>query len=557
MPGFAVVSIATGDYYQSISEITFPTIRRYAEKIGARFVAITEHKIPVTPQWEKFQLLDLLGAYDRIIYLDADVLVRKCCPNLFDIVPETHLGVFNAAPFLANCANLLQLSANEYNCRDFMWDGKYYNTGVMVLSRCHRLIFRKPEKEIGPLEPGYINMQIQRQKPLIHELDARFNRMRFFDSVTGRHRYESFIIHYSGLGPDQIFGPLARDAAEIETLPDDYKSPQHIWIKVNGGLGDQMQAEPAVRFALEHVWPKADIRISTDYPELFAHLPIPSARYDIPIWKGVRHKPMSRLTLPKEESEQWAAVSSFLCHTVDYSAIALFRGTLPDIDKTYHLKVEPGSIENVLRFAANDFSDCVILHANRHRGWENRTFPQEWWQKVSDGIVALGLTPVYVGKDITDHFVTKLVGRGRAVDLTNMLTLSELIAVISLVPILVSNGSSPIHLAGAFDNWIILIPSCEYPDHALPYRNGTKSYKTAALYKKLAIDDWATVGEVKCSIADQINGPWEDYLPEVQTVLDKIKEIKKTGSASREDWSGYARYRIFYPAYLAEFFRSC
>ena len=107
----------------------------------------------------------------------------------------------------------------------------------------------------------------------------------------------------------------------------------------------------------------------------------------------------------------------------------------------------------------------------------------------SDGIIELGLTPILIGKDDERHGVLRLDGRDRTIDLTNLLTTSEFIAIISMAPILVSNDSSPVHLAGAFDNWIILIPTCKHPDHILPYRNGTKSYKTAALYKKLALDD--------------------------------------------------------------------
>ena len=80
----AVITIAIGEHYQQLSTLTHPTIRRYADRIGADFIAITEQKISeTTPHWEKFQLLDYLNTYDRILYVDTDVLIRKNCPNIF------------------------------------------------------------------------------------------------------------------------------------------------------------------------------------------------------------------------------------------------------------------------------------------------------------------------------------------------------------------------------------------------------------------------------------------------------------------------------------------
>ena len=144
-----------------------------------------------------------------------------------------------------------------------------------------------------------------------------------------------------------------------------------------------------------------------------------------------------------------------------------------------------------------------------------------------DGIIDAGLTPVLIGKDLDETCgVLKLDGRGKSIDLTNMLNIKELIAVVSLVPVLVSNDSSPIHLAGAFDNWIVLIPTCKHPDHILPYRNGSKSYKTRALYKKLALDDISTsTAEMRGSGADQLPGKWEDYLPDASSVLQTIQPL--------------------------------
>ena len=527
----AVINIAIGEHYQQLSTLTHPTIRRYADRIGADFIAITEQKVSLTtPHWEKFQLLDYLNDYDRILYVDTDVLIRKNCPNIFDIVPETHLGIYNEAPFVAGRDYAIERCAEAYDAKDFKWDGKYYNTGVMVLSRCHRMLLRKPEQEILNFhEQSYLNLVIQRTKPQIFEIDYKFNRMSCVDKVTGKNRFESYIIHYAGVNfSSNGFGIVQKDLSVIEALPDDYVSPKHIWINVQGGMGDQMQAEPTIRFALQHVWKGADFRISTLFPELFAHLPVICRKYEERVWENLDTEPFSRLTLPGPETLQWKIVSNLMSHTVDYCSMAVLCRILPDIDKTYQLQVDPAALESVKKFAKrDDFKDCVLVHAGRH--WESKTFPEEWWQSVVDCIIDAGLTPVLIGKDGELRGVTKLDGRGKSIDLTNLLNLKEFIAIVSLAPILISNDSSPIHLAGAFDNWIILIPTCKHPDHILPYRNGSKSYKTRALYKKLALDDMVTsTAEMTGSAGDKLLGKWEDYLPDISSVLQTIQSIKNS-----------------------------
>ena len=77
-------TLAVDDYAPEITCLTFPLMRRYAEKIGADFHVITERKFPeYPPVFEKLQIHDLgreMGN-DWNIYVDADALIH---PDLFD-----------------------------------------------------------------------------------------------------------------------------------------------------------------------------------------------------------------------------------------------------------------------------------------------------------------------------------------------------------------------------------------------------------------------------------------------------------------------------------------
>lgn len=92
-----VLTIAVGPEHQRIAAVTHPSLRAYARRIGAEFLSIDD-STTTTPHWEKCQLARLLETYDRILYLDTDLIVRDDCPNLFDVVPPAQLGAFNEAP---------------------------------------------------------------------------------------------------------------------------------------------------------------------------------------------------------------------------------------------------------------------------------------------------------------------------------------------------------------------------------------------------------------------------------------------------------------------------
>lgn len=76
------------NYAPEITEVTYPFIEMYAEKIGAQIVQITERKFPeFAPVYEKLQIFELekTRKSDWIIYIDSDALIH---PDLFDITEQ-------------------------------------------------------------------------------------------------------------------------------------------------------------------------------------------------------------------------------------------------------------------------------------------------------------------------------------------------------------------------------------------------------------------------------------------------------------------------------------
>lgn len=75
------------DYCKEITDLTYPLLRRYAEKIGADFYIINKRKfLGYPPVYEKFQIYELGKNNDWNIYIDSDALVH---PDMFD--PTNHI----------------------------------------------------------------------------------------------------------------------------------------------------------------------------------------------------------------------------------------------------------------------------------------------------------------------------------------------------------------------------------------------------------------------------------------------------------------------------------
>ena len=100
----AIITICIGEKYEQLALLTHPTIQAYADKIGAEFIVIKDRIYPaeVPVGYEKLRLGKYLETYDRIIFLDTDLIVRPDTPNLFDFVPEgmIYLGTIQQYQFV-------------------------------------------------------------------------------------------------------------------------------------------------------------------------------------------------------------------------------------------------------------------------------------------------------------------------------------------------------------------------------------------------------------------------------------------------------------------------
>ena len=215
----AIVTIAIGRAFQEMAKCTHPLMQEYAARCNARFLPIVQPRFESFGSgrhtYEKFQLFDLLTQYDRIAFIDNDILVQRNAPNLFEIVPPGTLGAvaeeeFDQVPIHK------RITQEELGAID--WTRPYFNAGMMVLSRSHKPLFdphypgikrwatdevRTKYGLIGNDQP-YFNYRVNQMDLPFMDLGYRFNHTRVMHPP--HHRFRSYLIH--GTGPcGHRYGP--------------------------------------------------------------------------------------------------------------------------------------------------------------------------------------------------------------------------------------------------------------------------------------------------------------------------------------------------------------
>jgi len=203
-----LLSAAVGANGKKWLEITRPLMETYAAKCGAVFEVITDGDESY-PLGEKWRIAEYLGRYDRVVFLDADVVVAPDAPDLFNTVPSTHVGVRDDWPWM--CVDVgvnvtrawmdLEVRAiRKAANRPGPLVSTCYNTGVLVLSSQHAGLFDPPKVPLPKFhctEQHWFNLNVLDQQPAVYELPWELHWHPFIDRK--RERTEGVKVwHFAG-----------------------------------------------------------------------------------------------------------------------------------------------------------------------------------------------------------------------------------------------------------------------------------------------------------------------------------------------------------------------
>lgn len=185
-------------------------------------------------------------------------------------------------------------------------------------------------------------------------------------------------------------------------------SQRKLCITAGGGLGDQVCAEPVLRYMKETWYRDDDIAVMTQFPALFRHLPV--TVYDRPVQFPEVRATVSTHPVPGPDGDPFDRVVNFnRIHPLDYIAIRLLRRTLPNSYKQIQLHPGVAARARVQRLlsevpGSDAISRMVLLHAGR--AWPSKTLPASCWQAYIDLLKAASSLPVLIGQEFV-HQATR------------------------------------------------------------------------------------------------------------------------------------------------------
>lgn len=177
----AVVTVASGPKGEEILAISGPSLRDYAARCGADFLALRpplNARFPLAAKWHVAPLLD---HYERIAFIDADILVPSTAGNIFDASPR---GTFAAVDELQHVLRGWPgLIAGYQRFRETQGLGRafvphYLNSGVYVAERQHKAALAAPVKPCHVdhcIEQHLLNAMLDTLGTPVHLLPERWN----------------------------------------------------------------------------------------------------------------------------------------------------------------------------------------------------------------------------------------------------------------------------------------------------------------------------------------------------------------------------------------------
>lgn len=472
-----ILAVITYDDYKLLAAITHPTLEAYAERIGAKFIVLGKSEIHKLLQYD----------YERIILVHTDIIIRPDTPSLFDVVPEGWVGAYNYGH--DKLSDLTAFAAANHLPEPKPWGNRWYSNGVIVADKVTHLNI-KSEDEFN----YYLNFGDQVDHDHILDIGPRFNRMPCFDQFSNHYqRFEFYIIHYSQLmqqvGIENLKLTIQEDLKIWESLKEkDYHIPRPIVVNMGGGLGDQVCAEPIVR-ELRRLHPHDHLFIKGHWPELWEDLQgygvdgflIPGETADYP------QETLHYYTYCGPDlSMQMGGMTHSNMSSTDLTSYLALNRPLPPEKREIKLgfsQTNEEQMQEKLGCTLEWLKSAIILHPGLT--WPTRTIAANVWQELiqlligaKKHVVVIGQGGPYQGPGRPEKIgILDFVVPENVIDARNKLAVKETLALLAHSEVLISNDSSPIHLAGATDIWILGIFTTKHPYFVLPYRNGTPWYK--------------------------------------------------------------------------------
>ncbi len=171
--------------------------------------------------FEKNQVFDYLKKYDRVVRIDADIIINKHAPNIFDEIPTEFMGAVyeDIGKRRKKRREMIRLTQDVLG--EVQWTKGYFNAGVVIASQTHKDAFCLTKDDIEAIEhkifggcmeeQNLFNWKIHKNKLNAKGISFKWNHMGMFDyrinhadiKVFKNDKKKSYFVHFAGIPIDE------------------------------------------------------------------------------------------------------------------------------------------------------------------------------------------------------------------------------------------------------------------------------------------------------------------------------------------------------------------
>ncbi|MAE81332.1 MAG: hypothetical protein CMB80_01260 [Flammeovirgaceae bacterium] len=228
----ALVTVRADSNIAGYADITMPLLEKKAGEWGADFLRLTEEfqYSDVSDGRYHYRILELhnlLDVYDRILNLDADMLITPSCPNPFEEFTDDAVVTCLEDKGSRQSPRREVMRELQEKFGPVGWQEGYVNTGFFMTSRKHRNIFQKIQGQVWNgfgFDDALLSYNIALHKHDIQDAGYRWNHMTMFSEpwAGSLDRFKSYIIHYAGGGIFDL-GAINHQGDGIDRLDQIYR----------------------------------------------------------------------------------------------------------------------------------------------------------------------------------------------------------------------------------------------------------------------------------------------------------------------------------------------
>lgn len=214
-----VISVAAGPEYEELAAINRPRWLYYANRCNADLIVLTGRTADFGVL-EKFRVEPYVRQYKRTLFVDADCFIKPTCPNLFDLVPQSDVGMHDDWDYLKHTKWLRDERTVALASQGVKYEtDACWNSGVVVCSARHADIWQPPTK---PLPGRHCDEQfwVEYQSRLWHKysLPTDYN-AQWWMTEFGRLRQRAEIVHYANAEHRRRVSMLKMERDLLPPLP--------------------------------------------------------------------------------------------------------------------------------------------------------------------------------------------------------------------------------------------------------------------------------------------------------------------------------------------------